>query len=109
MQDVPHISGDLTDWPSKDKLASILQNAGLRLNVGRYAIRVENCSHFVFRELEGDIGGPCITADADTVEEILRDAKLVSGALAQAGIRHSFEIYDESSELVSTVEFAGPS
>lgn len=77
-------------------MAAILRDAGLHLYVGKYSIRVEDCSHFVFQQYGGDLGDPVIDADADSVEEMLRDATLVSRALANADVAHRFEIYCES-------------
>src|SRR5262249_35174815 len=90
-----HISGQLATWPTKDGMVAILQNAGLRAHVGQYSVRVTDCSHFVFQEYGGDLGDPAIDADADTVEDMIREGGLVSDALARAGIRHRFEIYDD--------------
>ncbi|MBA4018453.1 MAG: hypothetical protein C0483_14900 [Pirellula sp.] len=81
-------------------MAAILRDAGLRVHRGRYSIRVEDCSHFVFQNYGGDIGEPVIDADADSADEMLRDGKLVSKALSQAGMVHRFEIYDYRNELV---------
>ena len=80
-------------------MAAILRAAGLRVQVGQFSIRVEDCSHFVFQEYGGDLGDPTIDADADTVEDMMREGRLVSDALSRAGIRHRFEIYGEHGEL----------
>ncbi len=95
-----YIAGELAEWPTKHRMASILRSAGLRVIVGRYSIRVEDCSHFVFQEYGGDLGNPKIDADADSAEEMVSEGKLVSAALALAGIRHRFEIYDDREEMV---------
>jgi len=97
--------GDLSNWPTKDEMAAMLEKAGLNVNVGIYAIRVQDCSHFVFREFGGDIDKPCITADAEDVEKMIKDATLVSNALKLSNIGHSFEIYDENDEFVQKIEF----
>ena len=80
------------------RMAEILREAGLTIQVGRYSIRVKDCDHFVFQEYGVDLGDPQIDADADSPEEMIRDGGLVSGALARAGIRHQFEIYDDDGE-----------
>ena len=101
--------GDVAEWPTKDRLAAILREAGLRIHVGRYSIRVEDCDHFVFQEYGGDLGPPCIEADADTVEDMMRDAMLVSGALTRARVVHRFEVYDyRSGELAAYLHFEWP-
>lgn len=80
-------------------MAAILSDGGLHVYVGRYSIRIHDCSHFVFQEYGGDIGAPAIDADADTVEDMVREGRLVSDALARAGIRHYFGIYDDRDRL----------
>ena len=94
--------------PSKRRLASILRRAGLAINVGQYAIRVEDCSNFVFEQFGGDLGDPVIDADADTPADLIRDAKLVSEALVDAGIRHRFEIYRGRDEMVEYLHHNWP-
>ncbi len=101
--------GDVSQWPTKDGMAAILRKAGFRVYVGRYSVRVEDCDHFIFQEYGGDLGDPCVEADADTVEEMMRDAKLVSDALARAGIVHRFEVYDGQGELAGYLHFQWPS
>jgi len=100
--------GKLEHWPSKNAMAALLRQAGLDLYVGRYSIRVENCSHFVFQEYGGDLGEPQIEADADSPEAMQTGGKLVSDALAAASIRHRFEIYDSSGTLVGYLHFDWP-
>jgi hypothetical protein len=94
-----HIAGEVALWPTKERMVALLSDAGLRVLVGRYSIRVQDCSHFVFQEYGGDLGNPSIDADADTVEDLMREGRLVSDALARAGVRHRFEIYNDSHEL----------
>ena len=102
------IAGELTEWPTKDRMAAVLRDAGLRVYVGRYSIRVEDCSYFVFQQYGGDLGDPCIEADADSAEEMLRDGTLVSDALARAGIRHRFEVYDHREDKVGYLHHEWP-
>lgn len=103
-----HIAGQLAGWPTKDGMAAILRNAGLRVQVGQYSVRIQNCSHFVFQEYGGDLGDPSVDADADTVEELIREGRLVSDALARAGVRHRFEIYNDRDELCSYLHYNWP-
>lgn len=103
-----HIAGELSTWPDKHGMAAILRDAGLRVYVGRYSVRVEDCSHFVFQELGGDLGEPSIDADAASLDEMMRDGKLVSDALARAGIRHRFELYDAANEMVGYLHHGWP-
>jgi hypothetical protein len=103
-----HIAGELSEWPDKDRMAAILRNAGLRVVLGRYSVRVEDCSHFVFQEYGGDTDKPAIDADARSLEEMMREGKLVSDALARAGIRHRFELYDAANALVGYLHHDWP-
>ena len=103
-----HIAGELSTWPDKERMAAILRHAGLRVVVGRYSIRVEDCAHFVFQEYGGDIGKPTIDADAASLDEMMRNAKLVSDALAGAGIRHRFELHDAANEVVGYLHHDWP-
>ncbi len=103
-----NIAGELSTWPDKDRMATILRNAGLRVYVGRYSIRVEDCARFVFQEYGGDLGDPSIDADAGSLEEMMRDGKLVSDALARAGIRHRFELYNAANEMVGYLHHDWP-
>jgi hypothetical protein len=103
-----HIAGQLEHWPTKDRMAAILRDAGLRVYVGRYSVRVEDCSYFVFQEYGGDLGDPAIEADADSVEELMREGRLVSEALARAGVRHRFEIYDVQDKLCGYLHHEWP-
>ncbi len=102
------IAGGLSAWPEKQQMAAILRAAGLDLYVGPYSIRIEDCSHFVFQHYGGDISEPCVEADADSLEQMMRDAKLVSDALARAGIRHRFEIYDCRQKMVGYLHHNWP-
>ena len=103
-----NIAGELSVWPAKDQMAAVLRNAGLRVYVGRYSLRVEDCSHFVFQEYGRDICEPSIDADAESLDAMLRDGALVSAALARAGIRHRFELYDAANEMVGYLHHDWP-
>ena len=103
-----HIAGELSAWPDKERMAAILRDAGLRVCVGRYSVRVEDCSHFVIQEYGSDLGEPGIDADAASLDEMTRDGKLVSGALARAGIRHRFELYAAADEMVGYLHHDWP-
>jgi hypothetical protein len=103
-----HIAGQLDCWPTKDHMALILRDGGLRVQEGRYSLRVEDCSNFVFQEYGGDLGDPAIEAGADTVEDMIREGQLVSDALSRAGIRHRFEIYTDGNELAGYIHHQWP-
>jgi hypothetical protein len=103
-----HMAGELASWPTKARMAAILSDAGLDVRVGRYSIRILDCSHFVFQQYGGDLGDPTVDADADTVDDMMRDGELVSEALARVGIRHRFEIYDEHDKLCGYLHYEWP-
>jgi hypothetical protein len=94
------LSGECDPWPTKIAMASLLDGAGLRVYVGQYSVRVDDCDHFIFEEYGGDLGDPTISADAETAEAMITDAQLVSAALTAAKVRHRFEVYDENENLV---------
>jgi hypothetical protein len=102
------LAGEIDGWPTKERMADILRARGLHIVVGRYSIRFEDCQYFSFEQYGGDLGEPCINADADTVEDMIRDAKLVSRALASADIRHRFEIYDHTGNLAAYLHHRWP-
>jgi hypothetical protein len=104
-----HIAGQLAVWPTKNHMAQILRNGGLRVQVGFSSVRVEDCSHFVFQEYGGDLGEPSIDADADTVADMIREAQLVSDALCRAGVKHCFEVYDDGNILAGYLHYEWPS
>ncbi len=108
MENFVHVCGELAQWPPKFLMAEILQAAGLSVYVGTYSIRIKDCEHFVFQEYGGDLGDPCIDADADTLEQMLLDAGRVSQALAAAGIRHRFELWDETDTMVGYLHHEWP-
>ena len=106
--DSADLAGQVWNWPSKAEMVSILRNAGLTVYVGKYSIRVENCSYFVFQEYGESLGGPSIEADADTAEEMMRDAELVSKAFAAASIKHRFVVSDGSGKQVGYFHYDWP-
>lgn len=108
MDPFARIAGQLASWPSKREMAAILRRAGLSVTVGQYSIRVDDCDRFVFQEYGGDLGEPCIDADADSPAQPLHDAGRVSRALAAANIRHRFELYDENNAMVGYLHHDWP-
>ena len=104
----PHVTGELARWPTKTQMVSILQQAGLRVAEGRYSIRVEDCSHFVFQEYGNDLGCPCVDADADSLAAMMRDTERVSAALTKQKLKHRFEVYDECDNLAGYFHYEWP-
>jgi hypothetical protein len=103
-----YLAGELEPWPTKDRMVALLRDAGLDFKEGRYSIRVEDCSHFIFEEYGGDLGDPQIDADADSLEQMMRDGKLISDILTHAGIKHRSEIYDDQNEMASYLHHEWP-
>jgi hypothetical protein len=93
--------GQIESWPTKNQMATLLRQAGLTFELGRFSISMTGMEHFVFQGYGGDLGKPTIDADAATLEIMLRDARLVSHALAAADLRHRFEIYDADVRCVA--------
>ena len=102
------ICGELADWPPMLEMVNILTTAGLGLSVGRYSIRLTDFDHFVIQEYGGDMGVPEIDFEADCLEDMLRDAGRVSNILADANLRHRFEIYDNAHEMVGYLHHDWP-
>ena len=89
-------------------MTAILRDAGLDVTVGRHAVRIDDCAHFIFQEYGGDLGDPVVDADADTIEDMIRDVRLVSEALSCAGVKHRFEIYDNNNNLAAYLHHNWP-
>jgi len=102
------VTGQLDVWPSKEGMADILRAGGLAVTVGVYSICVEGHSRFKFQQYGGDLGDPVIDADAESVPELLAAARLVSDALAQAGIVHRFEVYDDDHQMAGYLHHGWP-
>ena len=107
MDDV-FVAGELESWPSMRDMAQLLTDAGLTVNVGRYSIRVKDFRHFALQEYGGDLGDPQIEMEADSLDDMLRDAGRISKIFADANLRHRFEIYDDSSKLVGYLHHDWP-
>ncbi len=103
-----YLYGQIDDWPRKTEMARLMESAGFSVDVGRYSIRLQDCEHFVFQEYGGDLGDPQLDADASSLEKMLDDAGRVSTALASAGIRHRFELYNDSDEMVGYLHHRWP-
>lgn len=90
-------------------MAAILRAGGLRVTVGHYAIRLEDCERLKIQCYGGDLGDPQIEAEAATLESLLHDASRVSAALAAADLRHRFELYVEGgSEMAAYLHHRWP-
>ncbi|MEZ6191863.1 MAG: hypothetical protein R3C45_11325 [Phycisphaerales bacterium] len=103
-----YLAAELEHWPSKKQMASLLQRSGLTITVGRYSIRLNDFSHFVIQEYGGDLGDPQIEADADSVEQLMRECEVVSQIFSNARIRHRFEVYDSENEMAGYLHYDWP-
>ena len=100
--------GELDPWPPKDDLAAVLSKGGLRVQSGRYSLRLEDCHHFLIQRMGDDLASPQIEATAPSADELARDARRVSEALAAAQIKHRFEIYGPNEMLEAYIHFRWP-
>jgi len=83
------IAGELARWPTKQKMARLLEDAGLKPIVGKYSVRVGDCESWSFESFGFD--NQSIAADAETLEQAIDDTNLISKALGAADVR--FEVY----------------
>ena len=93
-----YLWGEFGNWPGRSTLASLFETAGLRVTSGRDSIRLDDFSHFTFREPGGDEEDPQIEAESEDAETLAAQAKQVSDILAKARIVHRFEIHDDRTE-----------
>ena len=99
------LEGQLREWPSKEALAAGLETAGLQASVYPYSISVDDCDnfYFVYENTNGSLDSPVVDATAYTMDDMRRDARLVSAALDSMGLRYRFELFD-GEDLVETME-----
>ena len=102
------LSGQLEKWPTKIEMAELLISCGLPVIVGKYSLRLQEFDHFVFQEYDSSGNSPSIDADAETKEQMLKEANLVSKCLSKAKIRHRFEVYDGNEKLVGYYHYEWP-
>ena len=69
------IYGDFPGSHSPQQLGQTLARQGLRVQANPYCVRILDCSHFKLEVFDGTV---TVDGDADTVEEAIRDAELVS-------------------------------
>jgi hypothetical protein len=102
-----HLSGELRPWPPKGRLAAILRDAGFQVTATKFAIRLDDLSHFSFQDYGGYLAEPRLEAEAADAETLLKEATRVSEALAKAGIVHQFEIHQETGEMKHSLHLGG--
>jgi hypothetical protein len=96
------IYGHFPEMHRRLALGDALTRQGLKVSVNRYCVRVLSCSHFILEVTNGNVS---LDADAETVEEAIDNARLVSTALANEQIRHQFTVMDENDEEVVSFGF----
>lgn len=106
--DYPFFAGELASWPSKSALALMFRAAGYLVDEGRYSVSLNDFEHFVFRELGGDLGPGRISAGSESAEELIAFSRRVSQTLGDAGIKHRFEIYSGTDELIAYMHHDWP-
>src|SRR3989442_5888937 len=104
-----HVNGHVSFPGSPAELGKTLATAGLQIKPGRYAVRIADCSHFVFRCVDEPESGSIfeVDADADSEAEMIQAATLVSEALRASSIRYTFEVYSPSNEMVKNIKYNG--
>jgi hypothetical protein len=90
--------GSLPVHLSLEALRAQLSSQGLTPSADPHQVHVKECSHFVFQE-DGK-GSYLVSADGENLEELLRDAALVSKALSAIPLEHTFEVYDSEERLI---------
>ena len=108
MDESIRLHGQIEKWPNKTEMADLFKAAGLTVYVGQYSIRLKDCEHFVFQEYGFNAGEPLIEADASTLEKMLEDGSRVSEILANAHLRHRFELWDDTNKLVGYIHHLWP-
>jgi hypothetical protein len=102
------LCGELSPWPTKERLAEVLRAANIECSIGRYSVRLIGCGHFSFECYGGDICDPRMNVDAETPEELNTHALRVSTALAAAGITHRFELYNSADRMFAYLSHNWP-
>lgn len=97
--------GELQPWPSQELLESALRVHGLRISAGQHSVRIASCDHFVF---QGFPDAPHVSADAQSVDALIADARVVSEALSLSKIRHRFEVYDADDRMTEYLHHDWP-
>jgi hypothetical protein len=103
-----YIAGELESWPTMSEMATLLRDSSVAVSEGRYSLRLTDFDHFVFQRYGGDLGHPDVDFEAGTLDDMLRDAGRISQVLGGAGLRHRFEIYNDSGELVGYLHYDWP-
>ena len=90
------------------EMASLLRSGGVAVTEGRYSLRLTDFDHFVLQQYGGDIGDPHIDFEHYSLDEMLRDAGRISTIFTNADLRHRFEIYNDSEEMIGYLHHDWP-
>jgi hypothetical protein len=94
------LTGEFDPWPSRDELARILGDGGLRLEVDEYSVRILDGPGIVFDHLD-DFVAPMVTADTADVQALVDAATRVSAILAANDIAHRLEVHRADGKLAA--------
>jgi hypothetical protein len=102
------IAAEFRQWPTKERMAQILREAGLRITTGRYSVSVEGDARILFEEYGGDLGDPTVDAHADSAAQLLNAIGKISDALSRAKVVHAFTVYDEHDSVIGYFHYEWP-
>ena len=104
-----YVAAELAYWPPKSELARLFRRAGLKICEGRFSIRLEEFDRFSFEALGGD-SAPSVDADSRSAAALIAFSQRVSRILAEADLRHRFEIYrgDHKPDLIAYMHHGWP-
>jgi len=94
------LTGEFDPWPSRDELARVLGEGGLRLEVDEYSVRILDGPGLVFDHLD-DFVAPMVTANAAGVDLLVESATRVSSILSACGIVHRLEVHRADGSLAA--------
>jgi hypothetical protein len=99
--------GECSNCPEQEEMAEILARHGLAVSLGQYSIYASDCEVFRFENWMPP-GNWTLDGTAARPEVLWRDARLVSKALTDAGIRHWLGIYDDVQNEMGYLHFEWP-
>ena len=98
--------GEVSKPSTPAELASALIANGVNADYNRTSTRVLDCSGFRFCFSDGYAN--CLDAGAENIAKMLVDARLVSKAMTNAGIKHRFEVYGHNDRQVEYLHHNWP-
>ena len=98
--------GEVSEPSTPAELASALNANGISADYNRTSTRVVDCSRFRFCFSDGYAN--CLDAGAENIAQMLVDARLISKAMTNAGIKHRFEVYGHNDRQVEYLHHNWP-